>query len=53
MLLYFGNNMIDEIKFFAQPKAKLSPMSSVNHDDIKLKGFQWIKDKRPASRKNL
>ena len=49
MSLYFGDNQIEQIKFFAQPKANLLPMSQADHDDIKLKGFFWEKEKRPQS----
>ncbi|MEL6922572.1 MAG: OstA-like protein [Bacteroidota bacterium] len=53
MLLYFGNNEVERIKFFAQPKAKLQPMDKANHNELKLKGFRWDIARRPASKEAL
>ncbi len=49
MLLYFGDNQVDKIKFFAEPKANLLPMSQTNHEEIKLKGFFWETKLRPMN----
>ena len=49
MLLFFGNNEIEKIKFFAQPKANLQPMKQANHDELKLPGFRWLSEERPSS----
>lgn len=53
MLLYFGNNQIDKIKFFPNSQAKLTPMQQANHGEMKLEGFRWIKDVRPLSKEDL
>ncbi|MEZ5057054.1 MAG: OstA-like protein [Saprospiraceae bacterium] len=53
MLLYFGNNQVEKIKFFAQPKAKLTPMSKANHQELKMPGFRWVTDIRPKSKDDL
>jgi lipopolysaccharide export system protein LptA len=53
MLMYFGNNKVEKIKFFNQPKAKSLPMRTTNHKEIQLKGFKWIINERPKSLKDL
>jgi hypothetical protein len=53
MMIYFGNNKVDKIKFFTQPQAKALPMKTTNHDEIKLKGFRWDIKLRPKSLKDL
>jgi lipopolysaccharide export system protein LptA len=53
MLIYFGNNKVETIKFFNQPKAKSLPMKTTNHDELKLKGFRWETKSRPKSLKDL
>lgn len=49
MLIYFGNNEVEGIKFFAQPKANLIPMNEANHEELKMPGFRWITKRRPKS----
>lgn len=49
MLLYFGDNQIDNIRFYEQPKSDLLPMKQVNHDEIKMPGFHWETKVRPRS----
>ena len=53
MMIYFGDNKVDKIKFYTQPKAKALPMKTTNHDEIKLKGFRWEIKRRPKSVKDL
>jgi lipopolysaccharide export system protein LptA len=53
MLLYFGNNQVEQIKFFAKPQAKLTPMNQANHQELKMEGFRWITDLRPKSKNDL
>lgn len=53
MLMYFGNNKVETIKFFTQPKAKALPMRTTNHDELKLKGFHWEIKSRPKSAADL
>ena len=47
MLLYFGNNEVEQIKFFSQPKAKLHPMKQVDHNSLQMEGFNWETKFRP------
>lgn len=53
MLLYFGNNQIDNIKFYTQPKAKFTPMGKTVGGDQKLEGFNWDTSKRPMTLEDL
>ena len=53
MLLFFGDNQVDQIKFFAEPKAKLHPMQQVDHESLKIKGFDWQEAIRPLSVEDL
>jgi lipopolysaccharide export system protein LptA len=53
MMIYFGDNKVDKIKFYTQPKAKALPMKTTNHDEIKLKGFRWDIKLRPKNLKDL
>lgn len=53
MLMYFGNNNIDQIRFYAQPKASLTPMKQANHEEIKMPGFSWEVRKRPKNRDDV
>ena len=53
MLMYFSNNSIDDIRFYAQPKANTYPMDQVNHTEKRLEGFRWDIDKRPNTLEDL
>ena len=53
MLVLFGDNKVDGIKFYAQPKATMFPMKQANHDDLRMKGFRWEKKRRPKNRLDL
>ncbi|MDZ7877563.1 MAG: OstA-like protein [Saprospiraceae bacterium] len=53
MLVLFGDNKVDGIKFYAQPKATMFPMKQANHDELKMKGFRWEKKLRPKNRLDL
>ena len=47
MVVYFGDNKVEKIKCFPNPKANLVPMRKADHEAIKLEGFNWIIDRRP------
>lgn len=53
MLLFFGNNEVEKIKFFSQPKAKLHPMKQVNHNSLRIEGFNWETKFRPLKFEDL
>ncbi len=53
MLLYFGNNQVDNIKFYTQPKAKFTPMKKATDGDMKLENFNWQTGRRPMTLEQL
>lgn len=53
MVMYFGANEVDRIKFIRQPDSKLMPMDQVDHNSLRLTGFQWLVTERPRSRQDL
>jgi hypothetical protein len=53
MILLFGNNQVEQIKFLAQPQATMHPMKQVNHEALKIKGFNWETKLRPMNMDSL
>ncbi len=53
MTLLFGNNKVDQIKFFNQPQARATPMNQANHEELKIPGFRWETDLRINSIEDL
>ncbi len=49
MRLLFGDNKVESVKFYTEPKGKFSPMSQAGGDTKKLDGFFWEKLRRPRS----
>ncbi|MEM6963719.1 MAG: OstA-like protein [Bacteroidota bacterium] len=53
MMIFFGNNEVENIRFYTQPKAKFTPIKKLSDTDAKLGGFDWqIKD-RPLTLDDL
>lgn len=53
MMILFGNNEVEGIRFYAEPSANLFPMKKADHDALKIPGFSWQMSKRPASLADL
>jgi lipopolysaccharide export system protein LptA len=53
MVLYFGNNQVERIKFITSPQSTLTPMQRAKHETLKLKGFNWETEARPKSLNDL
>lgn len=55
MVLYFGSNRIERIKFLAEPKSRLEPMQQADHRKMRLEGFRWdeVKPCRPLALDDL
>ena len=49
MLILFGANEVDQIKFFTQPAAKMHAMKEVQASPPTLDGFDWQFPNRPLS----
>lgn len=50
MLVYFGNNQVTGIKYYKAPDSVMTPMEEADHQEMKLDGFRWVEDIRPASK---
>lgn len=55
MIIYWGEDQVETIRFLAQPKGDAYPMGQVDHNTIlRLKGFRWVKPpRRPTSLEDL
>ncbi len=53
MMLYFGNNQVERIKFYTDPKAEMQPMRQANHKALQMEGFFWDKTRRPVGVESL
>ncbi|HNL40379.1 MAG TPA: RecQ family zinc-binding domain-containing protein, partial [Saprospiraceae bacterium] len=49
MRLLFGDNKVESVKFYTEPKGKFSPIDQAGGDTKKLDGFFWDKLRRPRS----
>ncbi|MBK8563432.1 MAG: hypothetical protein IPN76_08805 [Saprospiraceae bacterium] len=53
MMILFGNNEVEGIKFYTQPKATLFPMAKADHEGLKMPGFSWQIERRPTGVEDL
>lgn len=53
MYLLFEAGELQFIRFITEPKGKLYPMETTNHNEMKLSGFKWEKSRRPLSPADL
>ncbi len=53
MEVIFGNNEVQYIDSYEEPKSNLYPMTKADHEGLKLKGFRWEIKKRPQSVQDL
>ncbi len=53
MLIYFGDNKVDDIRYYDTPNGDLTPMKKANHNLFKLEGFKWETKKRPRTLEDL
>ncbi|MCB0553768.1 MAG: hypothetical protein KDD02_09480, partial [Phaeodactylibacter sp.] len=53
MMLYFGDNQVERIKFFTEPKAEMQPMRQADHKALQMPGFFWEKKRRPMNLESL
>ena len=49
MLILFGANEVDQIKFYSQPNATMFPIEKIQDSPPTLEGFRWDFEKRPES----
>jgi lipopolysaccharide export system protein LptA len=53
MMLYFADKKVDHIVFLVKPDAVLNPPGQMKPEDLKLKDFQWLENRRPKSKRDL
>ncbi len=53
MLIHFGDNQVEGIRFYTEPKASLTPRRQVNHRTLRLEGYRWEIEKKPLSKLDL
>lgn len=51
--LFFVNKKPERVKLINGVEGTMYPMGQVDHDEIKLRGFKWLDDRRPKSRYDL
>ena len=51
--LLIDSNKVKEISFLNQPDATLYPMKEENQNELRLKGFQWMKADRPRGKSDI
>ena len=51
--MYFLNRKPKKIVFRNNLQGTTSPMRQVNHNELRLRGFKWLEDKRPKSKADL
>jgi lipopolysaccharide transport protein LptA len=53
MTFYLKDNKVTDIRNYVEPKSKVYPMKTADHEAIKVKGFKWNLDARPLSKDDL
>ncbi|MFN4255130.1 MAG: OstA-like protein [Saprospiraceae bacterium] len=53
MRLFFGDNKVNSIKFYAQPKGSFTPMKKAPPGGTRLPGFFWETKRRPRQLADL
>ena len=53
MSFFLKDNKITDIRNYGEPRSKVIPMKTADHDALKIKGFLWNIDKRPKTTGDL
>ena len=53
MSILLNNRQIKDILYFTKPDATLYPEKEISPDELKLKGFRWVTEKRPMNRNDI
>jgi lipopolysaccharide export system protein LptA len=53
MMIYVEENNIKKITFLKQPSATLYPINELTTQELELKGFVWVPEKRPLSKEDI
>jgi lipopolysaccharide export system protein LptA len=49
MIIYWDGSQVERIRFLTQPSGVANPMGKVNHEELRVEGFRWVKAGRPRS----
>ena len=53
MSFFLKDNKITDIRNYGEPRSKVIPMKTADHNALKIKGFLWNIDKRPKTINDL
>ncbi len=53
MMIYFGDNKVDDIRYYDKPNGALTPMQKADQNLFKLEGFKWETKNRPKTLEDL
>lgn len=53
MLIFVKNNELQSITYEVEPKGGTYPEKELTPYDLKLKGFKWVEERRPLTRKDI
>ena len=53
ILVLFGSNEVEHIKFYTEAKAKMTPMGKADHVGMRLEGFNWNPTLKPKEVNDL
>jgi lipopolysaccharide export system protein LptA len=53
MMIHLDSSAIQSIVFYTAPEATLFPIKDLASDEMRLKGFQWFGEVRPADRLSI
>jgi lipopolysaccharide export system protein LptA len=53
MLIFVKNNELQSITYEVEPKGGTYPEKELSPYDLKLKGFKWVEERRPLTRKDI
>jgi lipopolysaccharide export system protein LptA len=53
MLIHLDSSKVQQITFITQPVAELLPVNEIPWQELQLKGFKWLSDKRPKRKEDI
>ena len=53
MMIYINENKINKISLLYKPDATLFPIKETNPLKMRLKGWNWLQDKRPVTNEDI
>ncbi len=53
MLIFLDKNQLKSITYITQPTATLYPEKEISPNDLKLRNFKWLEDRRPLNKEDI